>query len=149
MASKRLGPIVILVVGVVVGLAVATFTDVESLWRPDDATMDELQTDQQQPTEAPEWSDYQGQIQRPLFDLATAEDTDSYAATQELEVRRMTRVVIQLADDADGLPSGYTVVKETEGTTGIQAWVPVDELLELAQASAVAYLRAPQEPTLD
>jgi len=148
MASKGLGLIVALVIGVVIGLAVATFTDVESLWRPDDATMDELQTDQQQ-TETPKWSDYEGQIQRLLFDLATAEDTGSHAATQDLEVRRMTRVVIQLADDAEGLPSGYTVVTEAEGTTGIQAWVPIDELLELAQASAVAYLRAPQEPTLD
>lgn len=148
MASRSLGLMVALVIGVIVGLAVATFTDVESLWQRDDAAMNELQTDQQQ-TEAPEWSDYEGQIQRPLFDLATAEDPGSYAATQELEARRMTRVVIQLAEDTDGLPSGYTVVKETEGTTGIQAWVPIDELLEFARESAVAYVRAPQEPTLD
>lgn len=148
MTSRGLSLIVMLVIGVVVGLAVATFTGIESLWRADDAATDELQTDQQQP-ETPEWSDYEGQIQRPLFDLATAEDAGSYAAAQDLQARRMTRVVIQLADDADGLPSGYTIVRETEGSTGIQAWVPIDELLELAKASAVAYVRAPQEPTLD
>lgn len=145
MTRKGLGLIVAVVIGVAIGLAVATFTDVGTLWQPDDAATDEPQTNQG--TAMPEWSDYEDKIQRPLFDLATAEDPNAFADAQDLEATRMARVVIRLADDADELPPGYTVIVEAEATTGIQAWVPLDQLLDLAQESAIGYIRPPQEPT--
>lgn len=148
MTSRQLGLVILVgLVGIAVGLAIASLTDVESLWQPTgDRTADGPQPDQETPM--PEWSDYEGKIQRPLFDLATADDPDAFATTEDLDAARMVRVVIQLADDAAELPSGYTVVVEAEGITGIQAWVPLDQLLDLAQESSVAYIRPPQEPTL-
>ena len=83
-----------------------------------------------------------------MFDLATSDDPDGFADGHQLDIHRMVRVVIQLAPDADELPTGYDVVVETEGMTGIQAWVPLDQLLDLAQESAVGYIRPPQEPSL-
>ncbi len=147
MRSKGIGLIIVAgVVGIVIGLVLATVTNVESLWQGGDVATNGPQPDQETPM--PAWSDYEGKIQRPLFDLATAEDPGTYAAQHELDATRMARVVIQLADQADELPSGYAVVVEAEGMTGIQAWVPIDQLLDLAQESAIAYIRPPQEPTL-
>lgn len=148
MTSRQLGLVILVgLVGIAAGLAIASLTDVESLWQPsDDVATDGPQPDQETPM--PEWSDYEGKIQRPLFDLATSEDPAAYADEHDMNAARMVRVVIQLASDAEELPSGYTVVVEAEGTTGIQAWVPVDELLDLAQEPSVGYIRPPQEPTL-
>lgn len=147
MTSKGIGLIIIAgILGLIVGLVIATLTDIETLWQGDDVPTNGPQTDQQ--TTMPEWSDYEGKIQRPLFDLATAEDPDTLAEERDLDATRMVRVVIQLTSDADGLPSGYNVVVEAEGMTGIQAWVPLDQLLDLAQESSVSYIRPPQEPSL-
>ena len=148
MTSRQMGlTVAVGVLGVVIGLAIASLTNVESLWEPtDEVATDGPTTDQEAPM--PAWSDYEGKIQRPLFNLATAEDPSAYAAGHDMDATPMVRVVIQLSDDAEQPPSGYTVVVEAEGTTGIQAWVPIDQLLDLAQEPAIRYIRPPQAPTL-
>lgn len=149
MTIKGIGSIIVAVLmGIVIGLVLATVTDVESLWQTDDVSTNGPQPNQNQGSTMPEWSAYEGKIQRPLFDLATSGDPDAFAEAQQLDATRMVHVVIQLASDADELPSGYDVVVEAEGTTGIQAWVPLDQLLDLAQESSISYIRPPQEPNL-
>ena len=147
MTRKGIGIVIVAgVAGIVLGLALATVTDVESLWQRGDVAINGPQPNQG--ANMPEWRDYEGKIQRPLFNLATSQEPDAVADEHQLETSRMVRVVIRLSDGASELPSGYTVVVEAEGAAGIQAWVPLDQLLDLAQEASIGYIRPPQEPSL-
>ncbi len=94
---------------------------------------------------SPKWEDYQGKVQQTLFELVTAKDPGKYAEQRQLEYATMVRVVIELAPDA-ALPEGFLVLEESRYENEIQAWVPLDKLLELSQQPQIQYIRAPRKP---
>ena len=82
-----------------------------------------------------------------LFDAATS--GDARGAQDPLEIHQMIQVEIQM--DADGeLPTGYLILEEARAPLGatltVQAFVRVDQLLELSQEPSINYIRAPARP---
>ena len=92
------------------------------------------------------WEDYEDKIQRQLFELAVAPSPGEAAKAQGLEAFWAVRVVLVLASPDTKMPEGFRVVVEERFGEEVQAWVAVDDLLELAQRPEVAYIRAPVKP---
>lgn len=95
-----------------------------------------------------EWSEYEGKIQRTLFELTTSRDPASYAKEHDLDYYAMARVVIELAEGSS-LPQGYLIEVERQAERSVQALVPLDQLLELSKRPEVQYIRAPVKPKPD
>lgn len=96
----------------------------------------------------PKWEDYQDKVQQTLFELATAKDHSKYAKQHpELEYAAMVRVVIRLKPDAT-LPEGFVILEESRYENEIQAWIPLEKLLELSQQPQIEYISVPRKPKL-
>jgi len=97
----------------------------------------------------PDWTTYENHIQRPLFDLATSSVDPDHAGQIELESFEMVQVEIQLDPERE-LPTGYLILEEGRAQLGetltVQAFVRVDQLLDLSQEPEILYLRAPTRP---
>lgn len=94
----------------------------------------------------PAWEEYEGKIQKSLFELATASSPEEYAKAQGLEAFWVVRVVLVLASPDAELPEGFRVVVEERFGEEIQALVAVEDLLELARRPEIEYIRAPVKP---
>ena len=97
----------------------------------------------------PDWETYQDRIQRPLFDLATDNVNPDRSSQIEVESVEMVQVEIQL-NPAQELPTGYLILEEGRAELGesltVQAYVRVDQLLELSQEPQILFIRAPIRP---
>ncbi len=98
------------------------------------------------PTTAARWEEYEGKIQRQLFELAVSESPEEYAKTQGLEAFWVVRVVLVLASPEAEVPEGFRVVVEERFGKEVEALVAVEDLLELAKHPDVAYIRSPVKP---
>jgi hypothetical protein len=92
-----------------------------------------------------DWAEYEGKLQRTLFDLVRDKTPGEYAKQRDLDYVAMVHVVIELAPAAS-LPEGFLILEEGRYEREVQAWVPADQLLELSQRPEVHYIRAPQKP---
>ena len=94
----------------------------------------------------PPWSDYENQLQRALYDAATT--GEARGAENPLVIHEMIQVEIQM-DTGSELPTGYLILEEARAPLAgltIQAYVRVDQLLELSQEESINYIRAPSRP---
>jgi hypothetical protein len=83
-----------------------------------------------------------------LVRLARADDPASFAAAHGIEYADGRALVVVELRGASSLPAGYdATVQQTvtvDGQTVVQALVPVDRLLALAEEPSVAYVRLPE-----
>ena len=104
--------------------------------------------------EAPDWETYRDHIQQPLFNLAVDHASSSDDAERETGVEitthRMVQVEIQMADPTAELPTGFLVLEEGRAELGesliVQAYVRVDQLLDLSLEPEIGYIRTPTQP---
>jgi hypothetical protein len=96
--------------------------------------------------EMPDWAEYEGKLQRGLFDLATAEDPEALARKKGLELYPMVRVVLELQDPEAELPEDVPILVEDRVDGTVQALVPIDRLLSLAKRPEIQYIRLPVRP---
>jgi hypothetical protein len=96
--------------------------------------------------EMPDWAEYEGKLQRGLFDLATAEDPEALARKKGLELYPMVRVVLELQGPESELPEGFSLIVEDRVDGTVQALVPIGQLLELAKRPEIRYIRLPVKP---
>ena len=97
-------------------------------------------------TQKPAWEEYEGKIQKQLFELATASSPEEYAKAQGLEAFWVVRVVLVLASPDAEIPEGFRVAVEERFGEEVEALVAVDDLLKLAKHPDVVYIRAPVKP---
>ena len=102
-------------------------------------------TDQGTSTTTANWQDYQDKLQKPLFDVATSETPAEVTARLKINGHYMVQVIIELKPGAT-LPAGYLVVTDQELDNSIQAWVPVEQLLDLSKQKEIQYIRIPAKP---
>lgn len=91
------------------------------------------------------WQEYQDKLQKPLFDVATSATPSETASRLKIDEHEMVRVVIELKAGAT-LPVGFLVVVDTELENQVQAWVPIDQLLELSKRDEIQNIRIPAKP---
>ncbi|MBI1729406.1 hypothetical protein HY229_01870 [Candidatus Acetothermia bacterium] len=91
------------------------------------------------------WQDYQDKLQKPLFDVATSTTPAETASRLKIDEHEVIRVVIELKAGA-ALPVGYLVLVESRSENQIQAWVRIDQLLELSRQDAIQNIRIPAKP---
>lgn len=96
--------------------------------------------------EMPDWAEYEGKLQRGLFDLATAEDPEALARKKGLDLYPLVRVVLELQDPEAELPAGFSLIVEDRVDGTVQALVPIERLLELAKRPEIRYIRLPVRP---
>lgn len=94
----------------------------------------------------PAWEEYEGKIQRQLFELATASSPEEYAKAQGIEAFWVVRVVLVLTSPEAPIPEGFRVVVEERFGEEVEALVAVDDLLRLANHPDVEYIRSPVKP---
>jgi len=94
------------------------------------------------------WEEYEGKIQKRLFELALASSPGEYAKAQGLEAFWVVRVVLVLASPDAEIPEGFRVAVEERFGKEVQALVAVEDLLKLAKRPEIEYIRAPVKPKL-
>jgi hypothetical protein len=92
------------------------------------------------------YEDYEEKLQRPLFDVAVSGSPNSTADKLQLESHSFVQVAIDKISPEAILPVGYLILVEFETERSIQAWVPIEQLLELANEEVIEYIRAPVRP---
>lgn len=103
------------------------------------------QEETSQPQDLPKWDDYKDKVQQALFDLVAAKEPAKQAQQRELDYVPMVRVVLVLAPAAT-LPEGFLILEESRYESEVQAFVPLNQLLELSKRPEIQYIRAPVKP---
>jgi hypothetical protein len=82
-----------------------------------------------------------------LQQLVEADDREAFAATRGIDLRDGRAVVVVELRGRSTLPDGYDATVQRTATVGgetvVQAWVPVDRIVPLAEEPGVAYVRLP------
>ncbi len=79
-----------------------------------------------------------------LYQLATSKDPKAFAIQKGINMSgESVRVIITVADGAD-IPGEFHVIIEQRDKNIIQALVPVNELLDLANEPGVSYIKVPE-----
>ncbi len=96
----------------------------------------------------PKWEEYahRDKIQQMLYELVAARDPQAAAERLGFDSYLMVRVVLVLADPEAELPEGFTIYVERRVEDEVQALVPVEQLLKLAEHPQIKYIRAPVKP---
>ena len=96
----------------------------------------------------PKWEEYahRDKIQQTLYELVASGDPKATAERLGLDAYLMVRVVLVLADPEAELPEGFTIYVERRIEGEVQALVPVEQLLKLAEHPQIKYIRAPVKP---
>lgn len=97
------------------------------------------------PKELPKWDDYKDKVQQAVFELVTAKEPVKQAQQRELDYVPMVRVILVLAPSVT-LPEGFLILEESRYENEVQAFVPLNQLLELSQRPEIQYIRAPVKP---
>lgn len=83
-----------------------------------------------------------------LYKLTKTKNVYTYAKAHGLYVddAKRVRVVIELVDEA--LPKDYEIIVEVKYANLVQALVPINQLIDLAEDPMVKYVRTPVKPFL-
>lgn len=92
------------------------------------------------------YDDYEEKLQRPLFEVAVSGSPSSTAEKLQLDSHTFVKVAIEKTSPEAILPVGYIILVEFETERALQAWVPIEQILDLAQEEAIAYIRSPVSP---
>lgn len=133
---RRCGSLVLVAIAVVLaGCAGAPSGDAGST----EATVSEAPSTVQGPKEG------HPALESQLYGLATADDPEAYAAAHGIELRNgSVRVLIEL-DSGATMPEGDDLSVVTRSGDRVVAWVPVGQLVPLADHDNVSFVRRPVE----
>jgi hypothetical protein len=79
-----------------------------------------------------------------LFDLVRASNRSAFADRHDLSYRDGAVLVVVELGDGESLPEGYATEVVDRRSGSVAAYVPVDDLVDLAGESAVDYVRTPR-----
>lgn len=84
-----------------------------------------------------------------LYGLVTAENRTAYAADRELSLRD-GRVLVEIGlRDGAALPAGIDLEETARHDDLVEGYVPVCQLVPLADAEGITYVQSPRRPVLD
>jgi hypothetical protein len=103
--------------------------------------------DTTRPTVADQTKGETPNVSSTLHRLAEADDREAFAAAHGIDLRDGRVVVVVELRGRSTLPDGYDATVQQTATVGgetfVQAWVPVDRVVPLAEEPGVAYVRLP------
>ncbi len=82
-----------------------------------------------------------------LYQLTQAQNPDEFAEKHGIYLENgKVRVVIELKNETATIPGGYGIIEESRHENLVQALVPMDKLITLAEDLGIVYLRTPLKP---
>lgn len=89
------------------------------------------------------------ELESVLYGLVTADNRTAYAANRDLTLREgRVEVTFELQPGTE-IPPAFDLTVETRHEELVQAFVPVSELIPLAEHENVKFVRAPRRPVPD
>lgn len=84
-----------------------------------------------------------------LYGLVTAENRTAYAAARGLDLRNGSVLVVVELRPGRELPASFDVTVRSRYENLVQAFVPVGDLVPIAEHGNVSFVRTPHEPVTD
>lgn len=97
------------------------------------------------PNVTPGKGDQPDALESGLYGLVVAENRSAYAATRDLRLRNGSVLVVVELHEGKPLPREFDLDVRTTYENLVQAFVPVDDLVPLAEHGNVSFVRTPRE----